>query len=359
MMNRPPKLVATMLSGNAESTIEAAILSAMDWVDTICLIDTGITDATLEKATAVAGGKLSLSKFAWCDDFAMARNAALAVADRTQATWAMTLDTDERLEFTDFDHKSQLIEALESPDVMAWMVTERDGSYSKERFIRIPSSLSWYGRTHEALTVREERERKRLDGCRFWETCKSPVEFQRKLERDLVILLKETAAEPENPRWWHYLGQTYEGMKLWRPAVDAFDRCARIDQWPDESSWACYSAARCLVELQEYRRAEEYCALGMTRKPSAPEASWLAGWCCFQRRALEEAIVWSRLAVFQAQQSQLADGTGFHYVPAWFEGPYDVLRFALRELGQLENAEQAEIEFEIYKAERFARFPCG
>ncbi|MEO8270747.1 MAG: hypothetical protein ABI557_13570 [Aureliella sp.] len=358
-MNRSPKLVATVLSGNAESIIEAAILSARDWVDEICLIDTGISDATMKLAIAVAGDKLSHSKFDWCNDFAMARNAALVVADRAQATWAMTLDTDERLEFTDFDHKSQLIEALDSSDVTAWTVAERDGSYCKERFVRIPSSLRWQGRTHEALTVREASERKRLVGCRFWETSKSPVDFQRKLERDLIILLNDTVAEPQNARLWYYLAQTYEGMKLWRHAVDAFDRCARMDQWPDESSWACYCAARCLSELQEYRRAEEYCALGITRKPSRPETAWLAGWCCFQRRALEEAVAWSRIAIFQAQQSQDADKIGFHYVPAWFEAPYDVLRFALRELGQLEDAEQAEIEFEIAKAERLSLFSCG
>ena len=151
------------------------------------------------------------------------------------------------------------------------MIPTRDGSYVKERFVRLPARMRWQGRTHEALVGSTTAERNVLPGCLFWEDAKSPVAFEQKLQRDLQILLNETETHPLCARWWYYLGQTYEGMQEYRQAVHAFEKCIRIDDWADESSWACYLASRCLVAIKEFREAEEYCALGMSRKPTMAE----------------------------------------------------------------------------------------
>ena len=350
---RPSKIVATILSGNSESLIEPAIQSVLEWVDEICLIDTGIRDNTVHIARIIAGEKFSLWTFPWCNDFAAARNSALQVADERQATWAMTLDTDERLEFPGFRDKGQLLQALESrSEVNAWMIPTRDGSYVKERFVRLPTGLRWQGRTHEALVGTTPAERKVLCGSLFWEAAKSAEDFGHKLQRDLCILLDEIEANPLTSRWWYYLGQTYEGMQQYRQAVQAFDQCIRLDDWADESSWACYLAARCLVSIKEYREAEEYCALGMSRKPNMAELPWLAGWCCFQRGAVAEAITWSQLAITLAQNSAARNEATFKYLAAWYEAPYDVLRYAYQRLDAPQLAQNAEFNFENSRAVR-------
>ncbi len=350
---RESKIVATVLSGNSESIVGEAVASVVDWVDEVYLIDTGITDSTADRVAELARDKFSRRSFAWCNDFSSARNAALKISDEAHATWALTVDTDERFAFTDFEDREHLRRTLDSNEqIQAWMVAARDGSYSKERFIRIPSSLQWRGRTHEALIGAAEGRRRLLSGCHFWETPKSKADYQRKLERDLQVLLEETASQPLNPRWWYYLGQTYEGMKQYREATKALDRCVRLDGWPEESAWACYTAARCLSALHEYREAEEFCALGMTRKPTTPELPWLAGWCCFQRSAIGEAIAWSRVAALLGHSKDLAHAAIFRHVPAWYEAPYDVLRYAYRQMGADAEASQAERDFQREKALR-------
>lgn len=352
------KIIATILCGDAEWLIEAAILSVVDWVDEICLVDTGITDTTLDRAMAIAGHKMSRSKFCWCDDFSKARNFALAVAEEAGAAWALTLDTDERLEFTGYENQRQLVRKLVSePRANSWLVWARDGSYAKTRFIRIPTTSSWQGRTHESLVGGHENQCRTLVGCKFWEVPKTSQQFQFKLERDLSILLEETAARPDIPRWWYYLGQSYEGLKMYQPAIDAFEKCIRLDGWPDESSWACYAAARCLVSLGDYRRAQEYCTLGMTRKPSVPELPWLAGWCCIKRRAWNDAITWSKLAIVLAQDKAEGRAALFRHTPAWYEAPYDVMRYAYRRLGAANLADNADIEFHSRKAARLKGMP--
>lgn len=346
----PSCIVATILCGNAESIIEPAILSIRDWVDAICLIDTGCTDGTLAKAASVAQGRSSRIAFKWCGDFSKARNAALAAAEYLHATWALTLDTDERLDFTGYATKHQLLETLDSETgVRAWMVPTADKSYVKERFIRVPTTLRWQGRTHEALMGATDHQRRLLRGCHFREVAKSPEAFQIKFARDLDILLDETKSQPENPRWWYYLGQTYEGLQQHRQAIDAFHRCVSLNGWPDESSWACFCAARCLVALHEYREAEEFCQIGRARKPSAPELPWMIAWCCFQRSAWTDAVTWANRAIELGDRKSDENWLGFRYTPAWYEAPYDVLRYAYRQLEIHELANRAAMNFQLAK----------
>lgn len=55
--------LSTTLSGNAAALIAEAILSVRDWVDGTLLIDTGITDTTIEISRELASEKLKVVKF--------------------------------------------------------------------------------------------------------------------------------------------------------------------------------------------------------------------------------------------------------------------------------------------------------
>jgi tetratricopeptide (TPR) repeat protein len=366
-LSRPIKIVATVLCGNNEGIVEEAVRSVVDWVDEVCLIDTGIHDSSAKRVRDITQEKYTEATFAWCGDFAAARNSALVLADQCGATWALTLDTDERMVFHGFKDREHLRQQLGSDsDVQAWLVPCQDGHYSKERFIKIPASVRWKGATHEALNCEHPSHRRILPDCYFWELAKDEHAFEQKLLRDLEILKQTTRNNPLDPRWWYYLGQTYEGLRQWRSAVRALSRCIRLDGWPDESAWACYLAASCLCHLKEYREAEEYCALGMSRKPNAVELPWLASWCCLERCNYAMAIQWAGIAIGIniEQNSPRGDDSvaGFRHLPAWFEAPYDVLRFAYRHTNQIEKAEHAErmYQSELLKRQKmFCQHPAG
>jgi hypothetical protein len=252
-------ICATILSGNSEALVGDAIRSVRDWVDGVLLIDTGIADRTLKIASDLVGELLIVERFTWINDFAAARNFALDAAARRGFRWALTIDTDERLEFPQMESLAELRVRLDSDlRVRAWLVNYRDGSYAKERFIRVddrltitsivsplpPRQLLWSGRTHECLTGIWGGERAVLDGVLVWEIGKTREQFQAKLERDLAVLSEETRDKPCEARWWYYLGQTYEGLGRTGEAIAAFQRCATIRQgWPEQAAWACYRAA--------------------------------------------------------------------------------------------------------------------
>ncbi len=156
---RHEKIVATMMTGSNESIVGEAVQSALRFVDEVVLVDTGISDGTKEVVESIAKGKYVLVSFPWCQDFAAARNAALQFASDRGATWALTLDSDERMRFPPFEDRDDLLNALNSdPLVKTWMVACGDNSYSKERFIRVPTSLRWaVGRMRRWLVLRQTK----------------------------------------------------------------------------------------------------------------------------------------------------------------------------------------------------------
>lgn len=352
------KIIATILCGNNEEIVGDAVRSVIDWVDEILLIDTGITDSSVEIVKELAGEKLFHTKFQWCNDFALARNTSLKVAAARGATWALTIDTDERLTMRDFASLEELRRHLRAePEVISWLVMSRTGGYSKERLIRVPTHLEWRGRTHEAFVGATASQRKILPGSSFHETPKTSEAFNAKLERDLVILKEETQAYPDKPRWWYFLGQTLEVLGRHREAVDAFLKCATLDGWAEEAAWACYLAGKSLLSLKEYRQAIEFAALGLSKQPGSPELAWLAGFCCFKLGRFHQAVHWEQIAITlgnvegsRAGESRIS----FRYLPGWYEGPYDVLRFAYRKLKMEAEARIAEADYHRARAMRLS-----
>src|SRR5436309_8928498 len=80
-----------MIVRNEAARLAACLDSAGPAVDEIVVVDTGSTDGT--QALARAEGA-RVVEWSWRDDFAAARNQALALA---RGPWVLVLDGDERL----------------------------------------------------------------------------------------------------------------------------------------------------------------------------------------------------------------------------------------------------------------------
>lgn len=92
-----PYIMAITMSENSSEVIADALQSAVEWVDRIVLLNTGITDKTMNIAKKTAGSKLIIKNMTWPGSFADARNKALQIAAALGGSWGVFLDTDERL----------------------------------------------------------------------------------------------------------------------------------------------------------------------------------------------------------------------------------------------------------------------
>ncbi len=348
-------LVSTTLTGSNADIIRDALGSVVAQVDRCIVIDTGARDATLAVAREVAGDKLLVVEFPWQDDFAAARNFALQAATEAGAKWAVTVDTDERLVF---DAGVDLRQLLARTRASVLLVGQTDGTYAKERIIRLPTGMRWNGPTHEALEGQRAGESEVCQGVHFRELGKDAAAMRRKFERDAAVLAKHVQANPEVPRWHYYLGASLHDLLRYEEAIESYRACAALRGWEEEGAWACYRAADCYCALKRWREAIDMCAQGLAIRPATAELAWLAGYAAFNARRYEDAIAWSNMAVVNGYYDGAGAGfprISFRNAHALYEGPYEVLRWTFDRLGNREAAKEAGREAAAAKKAREAK----
>ena len=185
-----PKLSLAMIAKNEARCLARCLQSIRTVADEIIVTDTGSTDDTVKIATA-AGAKIY--HFTWTNDFAAARNFALAQAT---GDWFLVLDADEwasealAQEIRKFIHGPPQIGRLKIvSDFRHNGQTQRSTTFVSRLF---PRGAKFEGRIHEQIV--STLPRVNLPG-ELWhdgylETKKS--------DRNIKMLSAEIAREPQN-----------------------------------------------------------------------------------------------------------------------------------------------------------------
>lgn len=329
------RVVSTTLAGGAVAgTIGEALASVVPYVDRCIVIDTGITDDALAVAKEVCGEKLVIRKWPWQNDFAKARNYAARAAHRYagahRSEWQIFVDTDERIEGA--EHLRAQLEAAPA-DVSFFMVQHVSKTHMRERIFRLPVAGVWRGPTHEAYC--DGGKYAVIEGVYTNERPKSPEQLEAKFRRDVAMLepyVKSGAPGALDARWYYYLGDSYQNLREWDKAIAAHWRCADLSVWDEQGAWACYRAAVCLVEKGDFKGALNACMRGLTIHAGVAELAWYAGWICHQMNQPMNALAWANMA--RANGLFEGDGErfkriGFKFLPALYEGPWDIIRWNL------------------------------
>jgi tetratricopeptide (TPR) repeat protein len=345
-----PIIVSTTLASNDREIAADALRAVVDWVDWCLVVDTGIADDTLEVVRAVAGDKLVVRQCAVHDDTAAARNFALAVAAEIGGEWALMLDTDDRLDARGIDIRTALVDA--SADVL--VVNHVSGAYGRDRFFRLPAR-GYFARPALDAFVVEGGLRGRLPDMVFYTVTMSHEDDRNRLESAVARFSGLTAQYPDDPRWFCRLGDALAELSRHDEAIAAFRVCAGLNGWDEEGAWAMYRAAESYCRLGQYAEAVEACATGIAKHAGLAELPWLAAFASWQADRQAQATYWARLSIAMghfAGAGASVPRTGFRHIPALWEGPYDILRFALRARGDQVGADEAERLFHQAKAAR-------
>ena len=220
------------------------------------VLDTGSQDDTREIARTCGA---EVHDFAWCDDFAAARNAALAHSD---ADWNLILDADEWIE----DGGEALGPQVLPPGGAAFLGEVRIENLADQPGVEgtaqswLPRILArgvlYEGRIHEQPVG--DLPRRRLDLILRHDGYAVEA-LARKGARNETLLMAELQARPEDAYLWFQLAKEHQARGRAPQAALCFTEALRLA--PADAAWRHALVVRALIALKDNGQIEEALAL--------------------------------------------------------------------------------------------------
>jgi glycosyltransferase involved in cell wall biosynthesis len=267
-------LSLVMIARDESHCIERCLLSVREHVDAMLVLDTGSTDATPDIARR-AGARVA--HFAWCDDFAAARNAALQAAD---ADWSLVLDADEWL----VDSAAELRGLRNSAPSFVGVVrvdnlygADAEGASRSVSWISrlLPRSARYSGRIHEQPDAHWPRRRLGLtvvhDGY-------LDAAMRGKQGRNQHLLQLALAERPGDVYLRYQLGKDLELRALYMDALPHYEAAlaaaAPADPWRHD---LLLRALFTLKKLGRFGQASELAQAQMAAFGDSPDFCFTLG----------------------------------------------------------------------------------
>jgi glycosyltransferase involved in cell wall biosynthesis len=276
---RQLKTSLTMIVKNEESNLPSCLTSVDGLFDEIVIVDTGSTDRTIEIARSFGA---RVFDFPWVDDFAAARNAALARATGDFALW---LDADDVVEPAEAGKVRSLLADLGNRADAGYVVrcacdpspdgTGGDTVVDHIRLFPIREGLRWTYRVHEQILPALNR-------------FKIPVEWTdivvrhtgyvdqalrgRKLDRDARILRAELQERPDDPFILFNLGAIEVERKDWPAALGHLERSLALSAPTDSIVRKLFAQIARVHQMRgDSQAALGTCARGLELEPENAE----------------------------------------------------------------------------------------
>ena len=262
-MNR---IALVMIARDEARCIERCLVSAGGWVDEMWVLDTGSTDATAQIASRCGA---RVAHFAWADDFAAARNAALALTD---ADWCLVLDADEWIE-----RGGEALAALraQAPAFIGQISVASSFDAGQGAVGEAPSWLPrvlprgvrYEGRVHEQPQSNLPRQRLSV---RVGHDGYLGAQMAHKQGRNRHLLQLGLAAQPGDAYLRYQLGKDFEVRAEFDAAAPHYlQALARADA---SDSWRHDLVLRTLFTLKKLGRFEAAVTLAQTEMPRWSES---------------------------------------------------------------------------------------
>jgi tetratricopeptide (TPR) repeat protein len=286
------RLTLCLIARDEERMLPGCLDSVRGAVDEIVVVDTGSRDRTPEIARA-AGAKVV--PFAWCDDFAAARNAALPHAT---GEWILVLDADERLAPR---AGRALREEIERPGPWAGVLPLHEASSADAdlaavvagtarrgeptwllRLVRRAPDLRWDGVVHEHVAdfLRRHGRTARRVRADVVHLGGDPAlrRARGKSDRNVALLERRCRLDPDDAIAWGYLamelyerGRSAEASAAAERGWEATRRSSRV------SLRGLVVRGLCAVAAGDGERAVESAELGRRRLGECDALAYVAG----------------------------------------------------------------------------------
>lgn len=322
-----------MIVKNEEAVLGRCLDSVRGLMDEIIIVDTGSTDRTKEIAKQYTD---DVYDFAWCDDFAAARNESFRYATMQYCMW---MDADDVM--LEADRKSfALLKQTLQPDVDVVMMPYHTGVdergkpqlvYERERLLRRETGFVWQGAVHEVVVPAGKIVHSQVAITHKKEGPGDPGRNLRIYENLL------SQGHVLDPREQFYYARELLAHARWQEAEEQLRTFLhREDGWVENQIEACRDLSRCL-EWQG-RKEEAMDALLHSLALDTPRAETCCelGRLCMNGKHWQQAVFWYEQALSCPRREQ--EG-GFVREECYGYLPCIQLCVCCDKLGQLKQAE--------------------
>jgi glycosyltransferase involved in cell wall biosynthesis len=314
-----PLLSAAMIVRDEARHIGECLASIQGLVDEIVVVDTGSVDETC--AIAETYGARVLHE-PWQDDFAHARNVALAACT---SEWALYIDADERVRPASREALAQLLADPRLGGCFVRLAAKAEQlPYREMRLFRLDPSVRFEGVIHENIwpslhRYLEATGRGLAESALVLDHVGYDGDQTHKHRRNLPLLLKALERDPQHTYCWYHLGTIRRALGDAEGARAAF--LAGIDavrgRGPalDQDSLVFVELAD--LDLAEGRDPAPLVAELLERFPDHAHALWLRAQLAI-RDGRHEAAEADFLALVAWPESPAAQATFLGYDPRLF-----------------------------------------
>jgi tetratricopeptide (TPR) repeat protein len=298
------------------------LASVQSYVDEMIVVDTGSEDGTIAIAQQYDA---QIKHFQWCDDFAAARNFAIAQAS---GQWILMLDADEELVMESEDWHQQLI--LDQSTLAYWIpLTDLHQSMTNLptlRLFRNLPDLRYSGRYHEQLLYHQQLiPAELIQNARWLKILHYGYEeqllLQKNLNRDIPLLERVRQQESLSLLLLMTLADTYirteqidKARECWTEAFERISSNLIAGTLPEETvrlpALLFTLGLDLLHEQEDYETAMLVCRRGLEWFPNYPPLNHLAG-SLFKQLGFPLAAI----AYFEQCLQMGRDGTYFQREP--------------------------------------------
>lgn len=233
----PPHICLNMIVRNESARIIRALDSCKDYISSFAILDTGSFDATtaLIREWGITNGIPGIVGQGFFINFSQARNQALGLArswhthpDAPAFDYLLLMDADMELRL---DHPA----AFDDLQLDVYEMLQRAGgmSYNNIRLISAADRGTYVGVTHEFYN--SPAQGFLAAGAYFVDHADGANRID-KFGRDIRLLRDDLANDPENPRTWFYLANSYRDAGQFNLAADAYRKRIALGGW-DEEVW--------------------------------------------------------------------------------------------------------------------------
>lgn len=253
------KIILHLMIRNESKIIERCLKNAIDYVDAVCILDTGSTDNTIDICRQFLSRtnkpfKISEEPF---KNFGHNRTVSFRKCQQLckklkwnpEITYTMTIDADMIIKpqssFKDFKLTYNGYNAIQDNGNI---------KYYNIRFMKCGYDWKCIGSTHEYWSGDPHTKipfevfyiDDKNDGG-----CKSD-----KFERDVRLLTEEIKENPKNERAHYYLGQSLKDLGRFEEAIEMFKKRISLGGWIEEVWYSYYQIGRCYDHLKDEHQME-------------------------------------------------------------------------------------------------------